>query len=181
MGLDQDVHEQVSAALGDDFVVDAVRVTPAGKRRVARVIVERPVEELVGDTPIEPLTLDEIADATRLVSEALDASDVLGSQPYTLEVSTPGTDRPLIEPAHFRRVVGRVVAITRAGSDEASGGQVIGRVTTVTADGVELHVKGTKQRPPHTEHIPFAEITKGVTQVEFSRPKSTSADADDES
>lgn len=164
MALDQDVHEQVSAALGDDFVVDTVTVTPAGKRRVARITVERPVAELVGDTPIEPLTLDEIADATRLVSDALDASDAMGSQPYTLEVSTPGTDRPLTEPVHFRRVVGRLVTVTLADAEHT------GRVTAVTEDGLDLHLKGTKTHQPRTEHIPFAEITKGVAQVEFSRP-----------
>ncbi|WEV78563.1 ribosome maturation factor RimP [Janibacter cremeus] len=174
MGLDQDVHEQVSAALGDDFTVDAVTVTPAGRRRVARITVERPVEEVVGDSPVEPLTLDEIADATRLVSDALDASDVMGSQPYTLEVSTPGTDRPLTEPVHFRRVVGRMVALA------LTDGEQTGRVLAVTADGLDLHVKGTKTKQPHTAHIPFAEITKGVAQVEFSRPQNPSVDADAE-
>ena len=63
MVQEQDVLAQVSSALGDDFTVAGVSVTPAGKRRVARITVERPVAEAVGDTPIEPLTLDEIADA----------------------------------------------------------------------------------------------------------------------
>ena len=174
MGLDQDVHEQVSAALGDDFTVDAVTVTPAGRRRVARITLERPVEEVVGDSPIEPLTLDEIADATRLVEDALDASDVMGSQPYTLEVSTPGTDRPLTDPVHFRRAVGRMVTLA------LTDGEQTGRVLAVTGDGVDLHVKGTKKKQPHTAHVPFAEITKGVTQVEFSRPQNPSVDADTE-
>ncbi|NYF97115.1 ribosome maturation factor RimP [Janibacter cremeus] len=174
MGPDQDVHEQVSAALGDDFVVDSVTVTPAGKRRVARIIVERPVAQVVGNTPVEPLTLDEIADATRLVSDALDSSDVMGDQPYTLEVSTPGTDRPLTEPVHFRRCVSRLVEL------RLTEGEQTGRVLAVTADGVDLHVKGTKKQQPHTAHIPFVEITKGIAQVEFSRPKSTSVDADAE-
>ena len=174
MGLDQDIRDQVSAALGDDFTVDGVSVTPAGKRRVVRITVERPVGESVGDTPVEPLTLDEIADATRLVSDALDESDVLGSQPYTLEVSTPGVDRPLTEPAHFRRCVGRLVEIVLVDR------QVTGRVLATTTDGVDLHLKGTKKQPPHTEHIPFADITKGVAQVEFNRPQSTSADAGDD-
>lgn len=174
MGLDQDIREQVSAALGDDFTVDGVRVTPAGRRRVARITVERPVDEVVGDRPVEPLTLDEIAEATRIVSDSLDASDVLGSQPYTLEVSTPGTDRPLTEPVHFRRTVGRLVTLTLA------EGERTGRVLATTEDGVDLHIAGTKKQQPHTEHIPFAEITKGVAQVEFTRPQSTSADADGE-
>ena len=173
MGLDLDIREQVSAALGDgDFVVDGVRVTPAGKRRVARITVERPVAQVVGDTPIEPLTLDEIADATRLISDTLDASDVMGSQPYTLEVSTPGIDRPLTEPVHFRRAVGRLVELV------LTEGERTGCVLATTEDGVDLHIAGTKKHQPHTEHISFAEITKGVAQVEFTRPQSTPADAD---
>ncbi|MFX4285152.1 ribosome maturation factor RimP [Janibacter sp. G349] len=169
MGSDQDILEQVSGALGDDFTVAGVSVTPAGKRRVARITVERPVADAVGDTPVEPLTLDEIADATRLVSDALDASDVMGSQPYTLEVSTPGTERALTEPVHFRRLVGRLVEVSLADA------QVTGRVLATTADGVDLHVKGTKKAAPHTQHIPFADITRAVAQVEFTRPDSTPA------
>ena len=174
MGLDEDIREQVSAALGDDVVVDAVRVTPAGKRRVARITVERSVAEVVGDSPVEPLTLDEIAEATRTVSDLLDSSDVMGSQPYTLEVTTPGIDRALTEPVHFRRAVGRLVQL------DLTEGERTGRVLATTAVGVDLHIKGTKKQQPHTEHIPFAEITKGVAQVEFTRPQTMPADADGE-
>ena len=186
MVQEQDVLAQVSSALGDDFTVAGVSVTPAGKRRVARITVERPVAEAVGDTPIEPLTLDEIADATRLVSDALDDTDVMGSQPYTLEVSTPGTDRVLTEPMHFRRTVGRLVEMTLRGSaagglapQGAKGaGQVTGRVLATTADGVDLHLAGTKKQAPRTEHFPFADITKGVAQVEFNRPSTPDGDDD---
>lgn len=172
MALDEDIHTEVSGVLGDDFSVAGVVVTPAGKRRVARITVERPVADAVGDTPVEPLTLDEIADATRRVSDALDSSDVMGSQPYTLEVSTPGTDRPLTEPMHFRRTVGRLVELT------LPGGSVTGRVLATTADGVDLHVAGTKRQAPRTEHVPFADITKGVAQVEFTRPSAPDGDDD---
>lgn len=176
MALDQDIHTQVSGALGGDFSVAGVVVTPAGKRRVARITVERTLVDAVGDTPVEQLTLDEIADATRLVSDALDSSDVMGSQPYTLEVSTPGTDRPLTEPMHFRRTVGRLVELTLA---EGRGeGTVTGRVLATTADGVELHLAGTKRQAPRTEHFPFADITKGVAQVEFTRPSAPDGDDD---
>lgn len=174
MALDDDILEQVSGALGDAFTVAGVAVTPAGKRRVVRVTVEAPVEDTVGDTPVEPLTLDEVADATRLVSDALDSSDLLGEQPYTLEVSTPGTDRPLTEPGHFRRTVGRLVEVTLR-----EGAPVTGRVLATTADGVDLHLKGTKTAAPRTEHIPFADITKGVAQVEFNRPSAPDADDKD--
>ncbi len=170
MALEQDIREQVSAALGADPVIDEVSVTPAGKRRVTRITVERRVDSPVGDTPVEPLTLDEVADATRVVSDALDSGDVMGEQPYTLEVSTPGTDRRLQEPMHFRRAVDRLVALT------TTEGEVTGRVLATTPDGLDLHVKGTKKKPPHTRHVLFADITKGVVQVEFTRRPTPSTD-----
>ena len=167
MSSDQDILDQVSDALGEGFTVAGVNVTPAGKRRVARITVERPLDDAIGDTQVETLTLDEVADATRLISDALDDSDVMGAQPYTLEVSTPGTDRPLTEPMHFRRAVSRLVEFT------LTDRTVTGRVLATSAEGVEVEVKGTKKQAPHTEHIPFSDITKGVAQVEFNRPQST--------
>ena len=167
MGLDQDVLEQVSDALGDEITVAGVVVTPAGKRRVARIIIERAIADVVGATPVEPLTLDEVADATRIINEALDSSDVMGSQPYTLEVSTPGIDRPLTEPLHFRRTVSRLVEVVLAER------RVTGRVLATTEDGVELEIAGTKKQGPRTETIPFTDITSAVAQVEFNRPQST--------
>lgn len=179
MALEQDIRDQVSAALGADLVIDEVSVTPAGRRRVTRITVERRVDSAVGDTPVEPLTLDEIADATRVVSDTLDSGGTMGEQPYTLEVSTPGTDRRLREPMHFRRAVDRLVELTLRGVSDAPQGaaeEVTGRVLATTPDGLDLHVKGTKKKPPHTRHVPFADITKGVVQVEFTRRPTPSTD-----
>ena len=96
------------------LVLDDVTVTPAGRRRVVKVLVDRDVDDS-GTTsdPTPPLSLDEVADAARLVSDALDATDVMGQQPYTLEVSSPGVGRPLTTPRHFRRNVGRLVTVRR--------------------------------------------------------------------
>lgn len=168
MSLEQDVRAVVSEALGATATVDSVSVTPAGKRRVARIVLERPLADPVGDSPVEPLTLDEIGDATRVVSDALDAGDVMGSQPYTLEVTTPGTDRPLTEPLHFRRNVGRLVAATTA-----DGTEVTGRVLATTADGVEIEVPATRKTPARREQLRYDEITRATVQVEFSRPDET--------
>jgi len=79
------------SALGLD--VEAVELTPAGKRRILRVAVD-------GD---DGVTLDDVADATRTVSDVLEASDVMGEHPYTLEVTSRGVDRPLTLPRHWRR------------------------------------------------------------------------------
>ena len=49
------------------------------------------------------VTLDDVADATREVNRVLDGSDVMGEQPYTLEVTSRGVDRPLTLPRHWRR------------------------------------------------------------------------------
>ncbi len=82
--------------------VEAVEVTPAGNRRVLRIAVD-------GD---DGVSLDTIADATRVVSDALDDSDVMGERPYTLEVTSRGVERPLTLPRHWRRNVDRLVAVT---------------------------------------------------------------------
>ena len=78
-------------ALGLD--IEAVEITPAGKRRILRVAVDKD----------GGVTLDDVAEATREVNRVLDESDVMGEQPYTLEVTSRGVDRPLTLPRHWRR------------------------------------------------------------------------------
>ena len=75
-------------ALGLDL--EAVDLTSAGKRRVLRVAIDKD----------GGVTMDDIADATREVSRVLDDTSVMGEQAYTLEVSSPGVDRPLTLPRH---------------------------------------------------------------------------------
>ena len=82
--------------------LEAVELTPAGRRRVLRVAVDKD----------GGVTLDDVAEATKEVSRLLDASDVMGEQPYTLEVTSPGIDRPLTLPRHWRRNAGRLVKVT---------------------------------------------------------------------
>ena len=154
-----------SALAGSGLVLEDVVVTPAGRRRVVKVLLDRDL----GDTdtvsePTAPLSLDEVADATRLVSEALDDSDVMGEQPYTLEVSSACVGRPLTEPRHFRRNVGRLVTV------EHDGGQVTGRITSASATEVALEVPATKKTPSRTETLPYAGVDRAAVQVEFARP-----------
>ena len=106
-----------------DLDVEAVEVTPAGKRRVLRVAVDKD----------GGVTLDDVADATREVSRVLDESDVMGEQPYTLEVTSPGVDLPLTLPRHWRRNRGRLVAVHLT-----DGHQVTGRVVEASEDSVDL-------------------------------------------
>lgn len=151
-------------ALG--LLVEDVTVLPAGKRRLVRVLVDRIVSlDNVVRAPVSPVTLDEVADATRIVSDELDSSDVMGEQPYVLEVSSPGTDRPLTEARHFARNVGRLVTVT-----SQDGAKVSGRVTAADADAVTLAVADGKGPSPAGEptRLDYTSITGAKVQVEFT-------------
>jgi ribosome maturation factor RimP len=151
-------------ALG--LVIEDIAVTPAGRRRLVRIYLDRDVSTLAADdrSPVAPLTLDEVADATREVSAALDASDAMGEQPYVLEVTSPGIDRPLTEPRHFRRNVGRLVALT--GADDSV---LTGRVVAADAEGVTVAVQASKGVEPGEKKLRYAEIARAQVQVEFAR------------
>ncbi len=143
--------------------LDAVEVVPAGKRRLVRIVVDGDGPEGTG-----PL-LDDIAEATRAVSAGLDESPVVGSAAYTLEVSSRGVSRPLELPRHWRRNVGRLVAVTLV-----AGEPVTGRVTSAGEESVVLDVDGT----PH--EIALAEVQKALVQVELNRRRTATETEDDD-
>ncbi|WP_346619539.1 ribosome maturation factor RimP [Blastococcus montanus] len=155
------------------FDLEELVVTPAGRRSVVRVVVDHD----------EGVTLDDIAEVSRAVSEALDHNDDgMGRTPYVLEVTSPGVDRPLTEPRHWRRNTGRlvVVAVGPAGASE----QLTGRIAAVDDAGVTLAVEakgkpGAKKRPPQPRQIPWGELGDGRVQVEFGRAGATDDLADD--
>ncbi len=144
--------EQCVAELGLDL--EAVELSKAGKRRVLRVAVDAD-----GGVPIDAIT-----QASRELSQALDASDVMGSQPYTLEVTSRGVDRPLTLPRHWRRNVGRLVV-----AQLADGSRVRGRINGVIEDperdAVELDVDG------HQRRVVLADVTTARIEVELTRPR----------
>lgn len=158
------IRQEVGAALrGSGVEVEDVAIHPAGRRRLVRVTVARDLADLDPadqESPVEPATLDEVAAATRTVGDVLDASDVMGSAAYTLEVSTPGVDHPLATSAQFRRNVGRLLEVRL--TDDAVR---TGRLTAAGPDGIRL-----EDDPDHT--IPLDQIARAMVQVEFTRPAS---------
>ena len=154
--------EPVVGAAGYDL--EELVVTPAGRRSIVRVVVDRE----------GGVTLDDIAEISRTVSEVLDANDDgMGRTPYVLEVSSPGVDRPLTEPRHWRRNTGRLVTVAVGPAGQTT--EVTGRVTAVDDAGVILAVEaqgkpGAKKRPPTPREVPWAELGSGRVQVEFGRP-----------
>jgi len=133
-------------ALGLDL--EAVDLTTAGKRRVLRVAIDKD----------GGITMDDIADATREVSRVLDDTEVMGEQAYTLEVSSPGVDRPLTLPRHWRRNAGRLVKVTLTDGDP-----VTGRLTTSDDDGAVLDVEGEERR------VSYADVKKAKVEIEFKK------------
>jgi ribosome maturation factor RimP len=131
--------------------VEAVELTAAGKRRMLRVAVDQD----------GGVTLDDIADATREVSRVLDDSDVMGQQPYTLEVTSPGTDRPLVLPRHWRRNRGRLVTVSLA-----DGTSLTGRITDNDDERATLDVDGA------VHDVRLADVSRAKVQLEFNRKES---------
>jgi ribosome maturation factor RimP len=148
----------VVAAAGYDL--EDLTVVQAGRRSLVRVVVD-------GD---QGISLDNIAAVSREISAALDdgpADATVGRQPYTLEVTSPGVDRPLTLPRHWQRNVGRLVTTT------VQADAINARVVAADAEGVSLDVDGRQVQ------CPYAELGAGRVQIEFTRPAgSDSTDGD---
>lgn len=150
------IHAELVSPLSElGLDLEAVELSPAGKRKVLRIAV---------DTD-GGVTLDDIAEATKKVSGVLDASDVMGEQSYTLEVTSRGVDRPLTLPRHWRRNKGRLVRVSLV-----EGGEVTGRIGQSDDAKVALDVKGAPRE------VAYADIAKARVQVEFNRPASEGDD-----
>jgi ribosome maturation factor RimP len=139
-----------------DMDLEGLRVTSAGRRRILRVVVD-------ADGGV---SLDDIALASRELSSKLDNAAEMGEQPYTLEVSSPGVDRPLTQPRHWRRAIGRLVVVPLTVSDgSAQEGNGVataeGRVIGSSAAGVTLENDGV------TREYAYADLGPGRVQVEF--------------
>ncbi|WP_262287292.1 ribosome maturation factor RimP [Micromonospora sp. MA102] len=149
----REVIEPVVTAAGYDL--EDLSVSRAGRRHVVRVIVD-------ADGGIN---LDAVADVSRAVSAALDAAEEAGGDivagEYQLEVSSPGVDRPLTLPRHWRRNAGRLVKVTVHGPE--GDRQVTGRIATADDERVALETDAGR-----AEH-PYAELGPGRVQVEFTR------------
>lgn len=132
------------------LVVESVTITPAGRRRVLRVVVDLP-EDRTGGVP-----MDAVATASQAVSAALDESSVMGGTPYVLEVSSPGADRPLTERRHWLRARGRLVRIITP-----AGAAITGRLTAVTDEGLLLDDE---------RRLAWGDVATGRVELEFGRP-----------
>ena len=149
--LAQQIQVEMTAIVEADIDVEDVSITKAGRRQLVRVIIDR-------DGGID---LDLVASVSRQVSEILDRPEyesALGDA-YVLEVTSPGTDRPLTSEAHWRRAVTRLVI-----ADLVDGTSITARISAV--DGGVVVLQPDKGDPLS---VPLAELLRGNVQVEFNR------------
>jgi|SRR5579884_2723516 len=128
--------------------LEDVEISAARKRSVVRVIVD-------SDDGVD---LDTVADVSRRLGDAFDAADAMGQSPYVLEVTSPGVDRPLREPRHWRRAAGRLVTTTVAGRP------VTGRIVAADDATVTLDTGGAPRQ------VGYDELGPGRVQIEFNPP-----------
>lgn len=150
------VRDVISPAVREaGLYLEDVTVHPAGKRTLVRVTVDLEADQAGS------LDLDALAEVSRAVGDALDESDVIRGE-HVLEVSSPGTDRPLTAPRHFARARGRLVALVLADGTELTG-RVVG------ADESSVELEGGRS-------IALADVARAKVEVELSRL----ADIDDD-
>ena len=156
--------EPLASEAGVDL--EEVTLTKVGGRRVLDVVLD-------ADGGVD---LDTVAELSRAFGAALDGPDgsaVLGDGEYRLEVGSPGVDRLLTLPRHWRRARTRLVK-----AQLGTGAEVTGRVLESDEDGVLLEIPPVKGKGKATERrLPFADIAKARVQIEFNR-KGQDEDAD---
>lgn len=141
--------EPIAKNLGLDL--EDVEIKSAGKNSIVQVFVDKD----------GGINLDEVAQISNQISEVLDQRELLGEKPYTLDVGSPGVDRPLTKPRHWRRNNGRLVKVNFGSNSE------VGRIIESDEEQVVLEVKGKSKT------LSFEKIDKAFVQVEFNPKKSS--------
>lgn len=157
MSLTQAITDLISPALSEaSFFLEEVQIASPGSHRIVTCVVD-------GETP---LNLDQVTVASRVISELLDTAEFMGETPFTLEVTSPGVDRPLTQPRHWTKNLTRLIKVTLG-----DGTVTIGRLTEFNESNATLveNVKGRIKE--HT--IAFADIKRAVVEIEFNRKEST--------
>lgn len=138
------------AVTGAGFDLDSFEVANAGRKRQVKVVVDH--DNGVG--------LDEVAEVSRALSNVLDQKEHVLEGSYTLEVTSPGTDRPLTTVRHWRRAQARQVK-----ARFADGKHALVRVGRAGDREVRLLFDAKHARP-----VPYTDIEKAVVEVEFRPP-----------
>ena len=153
MALKNQISELITPALHNaGYFLEDVNLVSPGQHRIVTVIVD-------GETG---LNLDQVTVASKLVSELLDEASFMGETPFTLEVTSPGIDRPLTLPRHFAKNVDRLLKVTKN-----DGLVITGRIRSNSENDVTLEV--TEKKEVKEVVIALAEIKRAMVEIEFNR------------
>lgn len=153
MSLTQSISDLISPAVTEaGFFLEEVQIATPGSHRIVTCVVDGPT----------PLNLDQVTVASRLISELLDTAEFMGETPFTLEVTSPGVDRPLTQPRHWTKNLTRLIKVTLN-----DGATFTGRLTEFNESDATLveNIKGRIKE--HT--LAFADIKRAVVEIEFNR------------
>ncbi len=153
MALKDQISELVTPALTQaGYFLEEVNIVTPGQHRIVTVIVD-------GESA---LNLDQVTVASKLVSELLDEASFMGETAFTLEVTSPGIDRPLTLPRHFAKNVTRLLKVVKN-----DGAVVTGRITSNTDSEVSLSV--TEKKTTTDVVVAIADIKRATVEIEFNR------------
>jgi ribosome maturation factor RimP len=153
MDIVEKITQSLTAAVTDaGFFLEDVTVTSLGKRRVVTCVVDGEVS----------LNLDEVTLVSKQISEILDEAAFMGETPFTLEVTSPGIDRPLTQVRHWRKNLTRLVKATMVNGEVISG-----RIDAVHDESVCVLVPVKKEL--HKVEVPYLEIKRAIVEIEFNR------------
>jgi ribosome maturation factor RimP len=153
MALKDQISEFISPALHKaGYFLEDVNLVSPGQHRIVTVIVDG----------ASALNLDQVTVASKLVSELLDDAPFMGETPFTLEVTSPGIDRPLTLPRHFAKNVDRLLKVTKT-----DGEVVTGRILSNTEVDVTLTV--TEKKDVKEVTIALVDIKRAQVEIEFNR------------
>lgn len=153
MALKDQISELISPVLQEaGYFLEDINVVSPGNHRIVTVIVD-------GESA---LNLDQVTVASKLVSALVDEASFMGETPFTLEVTSPGIDRPLTLPRHFAKNITRLLKVTKS-----DGSVVTGRITSNTDSDVTLTVAEKKETKELV--VALADIKRAVVEIEFNR------------
>ena len=153
MALTDQIAQLVTPAVeAQELFLEEVQLLSPGKHRIVTCIVDGPAS----------LNLDQVTAVSRAISELLDTAEFMGDTPFTLEVTSPGVDRPLTKPRHFAKNIERLLKVT------LNNGEVIsGRLSAQSE--VDITISVTEKKEVHQISIALADIKRAQVEIEFNR------------
>lgn len=145
MGKSEEISAVITPAINAlGFYIEDITITSAGRRSLITVIVD-------GDTH---LSLDQVTVATKAISEIMETISAVGDNSFTLEVTSPGLDRPLTKARHWQKNINRLIKVVLL-----DGSEIKGRIKNVNEVSATVDEK----------NINYSDIKRATLEIEFKQ------------